>query len=66
MNDLPMNPMSVSGLTIVKREFNTIYHNLDLRGLVWLLANNTAGEGDLKRKVASLQASYDKLVKKEK
>ena len=65
MNDLPMNPSSVSGLTM-ERRVNMIYHNLDLRGLVWLLANNTAGEGDLKRKVASLQASYDKLVKKEK
>ena len=44
----------------------SIFQALDLRGLVQLLANNTAGEGDLKRKVASLQASYDKLVKKEK
>ena len=43
----------------------SIFQALDLRGLVQLLANNTAGEGDLKRKVASLQASYDKLVRKE-
>ena len=44
----------------------SIFQALDLRGLVQLLANNTAGEGDLKRKVASLQASYDKLVRKER
>ena len=42
----------------------SIFQALDLRGLVQLLANNTAGEGDLRRKVASLQASYDKLVRK--
>jgi len=40
-----------------------IFQNLDLRGLVQLLANNTAGEGDLKRKVAALQKSYDILRK---
>ena len=60
-----MNLIVVSGLTMVRGKVSMIYHNLDLRGLVWLLANNTAGEGDLKRKVASLQASYDKLVRKD-
>ena len=56
----------VNELTIMRKRDNMIYHNLDLRGLIWLLANNTAGEGDLKRKVASLQASYDKLMRKDK
>ena len=35
-------------------------------GLVKLIANNTAGDKDLVRKLAKLQRSYDKLKSKEK
>jgi hypothetical protein len=43
----------------------TIYENLDLHGLILLLAKGTAGDSEWNRKITQLEQSWQKLGLKE-